>query len=350
MEILHKALPSVVVIAAVITLLFIVHRLQERARASVAGNQFRNQVIMIALTAVGLLVIILVIPMGDTMRGQVLGLIGILLSAAIALSSTTVLGNAIAGFMLNAVRSFRMGDFIRAGDHFGRVSERGLFHTEIQTEDRDLTTIPNLYLVTHPVTTVRSSGTIVSATVSIGYDVSRGRVEKLLCQAAERAELTDPFVHVLDLGNFAVTYRIAGFLAEVKHLLSARSRLRKRILDSLHDERIEIASPNLMTSRTAQPDHLFIPAPSRTTTPESPESAPEDLLFDKAEEAESLETLRLAQRKLREVIKTTQELVKDAREEPLRNAAQKKLDALQYRLEHLEKIILEREAQNGQTG
>ena len=51
------------------------------------------------------------------------------------------------------------GDFISAGDQFGRVTERGLFHTEIQTETRDLTTVPNLFLVTHPVTTVRSSGT-----------------------------------------------------------------------------------------------------------------------------------------------------------------------------------------------
>ena len=63
---------------------------------------------------------------------------------------------------LRAVRNFRMGDFIRVAEHFGRVSERGLFHTEIQTENRDLTTLPNLFLVTHPVTTIRTSGTIVS--------------------------------------------------------------------------------------------------------------------------------------------------------------------------------------------
>jgi len=134
---------------------------------------------MVLLTAAGLLIVILVIPMGDTMRGQVLSLIGILLSAAIALSSTTVPGNAMAGVMMRGVRNFRMGDFIRAGEHFGRVSEQGLFHTEIQTEDRELTTIPNLHLVTHPVTTIRTSGTMISTSVSLGYDVSRLRIEEL---------------------------------------------------------------------------------------------------------------------------------------------------------------------------
>ena len=63
------------------------------------------------------------------------------------------------------MRNFRPGDFVRVGERLGRVTERGLFHTEIQTEDRDLTTLPNLYLVTNPVTVVRASGTIVSTTV-----------------------------------------------------------------------------------------------------------------------------------------------------------------------------------------
>jgi len=97
---------------------------------------------------------------------ELLAVVGLLFSATMALSSTTFLGNAMAGVMIRAVRNFRIGDFIRCDQHFGRVTERGLFHTEIQTEDRELTTLPNLYLVTHPVTTVRASGTVISATVA----------------------------------------------------------------------------------------------------------------------------------------------------------------------------------------
>ena len=44
------------------------------------------------------------------------------------LSSTTFIGNIMAGLMLRVVRSFRPGDFVHVGDYFGRVSEQSLFH------------------------------------------------------------------------------------------------------------------------------------------------------------------------------------------------------------------------------
>ena len=63
--------------------------------------------------------------MGDTSRGQLLALLGLALTAVIALSSTTFVANAMAGLMLRSVKSFRPGDFIRVGEQSGRVTERG---------------------------------------------------------------------------------------------------------------------------------------------------------------------------------------------------------------------------------
>ena len=120
------------------------------------------------LALLGCMIILLAVPIGDDTRTQLIGLLGLLLSVVIALASTTFVANAMAGFMLRAVRSFHTGDFIQVGEQFGRVTERGLFHIEIQTEDRDLTTLPNLYLVSNPVKVIRYSGTVVSATVSLG--------------------------------------------------------------------------------------------------------------------------------------------------------------------------------------
>ena len=65
-------------------------------------------------------------------------------------------------------------------------------------------------------------------------------VEELLIDAAKKAELGDPFVHVTDLGDFSITYRVAGLLAEVKRLISARSKLRTCVLDALHEAGIEV--------------------------------------------------------------------------------------------------------------
>ena len=351
MERLFEALPSMGTVVVVVAVLIIVKRLLDRAEARLKGRQFRNQMVMLVLTAVGVLVVTMVIPIGDTMRGQVLSLIGVLLSAAIALSSTTVLGNAMAGIMLRTVRNFRMGDFIQVGEHFGRVTERGLFHTEIQNEHRELTVLPNLYLVTHPVTTTRSSGTIVSASVSLGYDVPRKRIKELLLQAAGRAELTDPFVHAMELGDFSVTYRVAGLLTDVKRLLTARSRLRECTLDSLHENGVEIVSPNFMNTRAQSPEAVVIPVPEleEVEVEAEPESSPEATVFDKADEAETIENLRLSYAKLTAEVEAQEDRLKEAPEGADREKAQRELTRLQVRKQHLEQTISDRASVASET-
>jgi len=257
----------------------------------ISNSRWTRQLSFAGLILCFVVAIFLALPVSDSMKGQLFNLLGIALTATIALSSTTFVGNAMAGFMLRAIDAIRPGDFLKVGEHVGRVSEQGILHTEIQTEDRDLTTLPNLYLVTSAVTVVRSSGTIISATVSLGYDISRTKVETLLLEAGERAGLKEPFVQVLELGDFSVNYRIAGFLEEVKYLISFRSKLRGHMLDVLHENQVEIVSPNFMNQRVYPVDKSFIPRPSKSKV-EVETKAPEDLIFDKADEAQSVDKIR----------------------------------------------------------
>ena len=259
------------------------------------GNERRlpRQMTMLGLTAVGVVCIVLALPVADSTRAQLLTLLGLLVSAIIGLSSTTLVANAMAGLMLRTTKGFRTGDFIRVEGQFGRVTERGLLHTEIQTEERELTTLPNLFLISNPVTVVRSSGTLVSISLSLGYDVHHARIEPLLLEAATSAELQEPFVRVLELGDHAVTYRVSGFLEEIKNLLTARSNLCKAVLSTLHAQGIEIVSPSLMFQRPLPPDARVIPAPIENTTRTEDRTAAEDLMFDKAEQAEQVEEHRL---------------------------------------------------------
>jgi small conductance mechanosensitive channel len=175
--------------------------------------------------------------------------------------------------------------------NFGRVSARGLFHTEIQTENRDLTTLPNLYLVSNPVKVVRSSGTIVSANVSLGYDTSQSRVEGLLKEAARQIGLGEPFVQIVDLGDFTVNYRVAGFLEDVNGLVSARSNLRVEVLNTLHNADIEVMSPSVMMQRPIPAGERIMPRReiSSRINVDGGQSLPEEIIFDKAEEAEAVE-------------------------------------------------------------
>ncbi len=338
-----EMIPAFVALLVVALVLGAVNRWLAKIEVSQQRGGFRRQIVLLLLTLVGGLVVVLFLPMEPETRSSLLTLIGLVISAAIALSATTFLGNAMAGVMIRAVRNFKTGDFIRVGEHFGRVTEKELFHTEIQTEDRDLTTLPNLYLVTNPVRVVRPSGTILSATVSLGYDVSRLKIESLLVKAGNEAGLKDPFVEVRELGDFSVTYRIAGLLAEVKALVSSRSRLRACVLDALHEGGIEIVSPTFMNQRQLAPGQAFIPRPP-SSLGELPESRPDEMIFDKADEAESLQELRDAWQQVNERV-TELESALEAADDAERAQLEAELGRLQRSRDVMSARIEAREAE-----
>lgn len=175
----------------------------------------------------------------------------------------------------------RPGDYVRVDHHVGRVTEMGILHTMIQTETRDVTWLPNLWLVGRPVTLRQRSGTIVNTTVSLGYDVDRGSVRTALLGAAESIGLTKPFVRIEDLGDFSVTYKVGGLLNDLARLLETHSQLRAAVLDKLHGAGIEIVSPVVETLRAFPADHAFIP-PSNTATITDEVSVADEIMFDQA--------------------------------------------------------------------
>ena len=195
--------------------------------------------------------------------------------------------------MLKVVRSARPGAFITVGELTGRVTEMDLLHTQVQTEFRDLVTVPNLFMVTQPLHVVRASGTIVGAHVSLGYDVHHEQASEVLLKAAADSGLKDAFVQVRELGDFSIAYRVAGLLEDVQSLITARSRLRCSILDTLHGAGIEIVSPNFMNTRSLGGHDRFLPqARGKKAIPARSGSSAEKVAFDVAEEAASLEELR----------------------------------------------------------
>ncbi|MEE4184781.1 MAG: mechanosensitive ion channel family protein [Gammaproteobacteria bacterium] len=257
------------------------------------GEQHTRQILMALSWLAAIILAVLLMPVGDAMRGQLLGFLGILLSATIALSSTTLVGNAMAGLMLKSLRNFRIGDYIRVGEYFGRISNMDLLHVEVQTEDRDLTTLPNLFLVSHPVTVIRSSGTILHVVVSLGYDVPRKKAEAALLAAANKTDLLErPYVQIRDLGDFSISYQVSGLLTDIDKLISTRRKLRANTVDALHDAGIEIVSPTYMMTRSLTPGHAVLPLQTPVgEVEEDPDegSDPDEIVFDKARQAEELE-------------------------------------------------------------
>ncbi len=337
-----RFIPLLGTTVAVVMLLTGINWFLQRRWRDQPDTQFRFQLIMLALSFAGLLAIIVALPINDALRGQLLSLLGILLTAAIALSSTTFIGNIMAGIMLKAVKNARPGDFVTVADLTGRITEMGLLHTEVQTEFRDLVTVPNLYMVNQPLKVVRASGTIITAEVSLGYDVPHARAAEVLRQAAANAQLKDGFVQVRELGDFSVTYRVAGLLEDVTSLISARSRLRAAMLDALHEADIEIVSPTFMNTKARQEGDRVIPAPSKDTAPHAHSTA-EQVAFDKAEEAASVERIRVAIEHSNEELEALDEKP-DGAEPAERTAIEEKRDRLVEELKVAEEAIKAREA------
>jgi small-conductance mechanosensitive channel len=302
-----RFLPFLATLATVTVVLVFANGYFRRRWKDHPDLQFRFQLMMLALTLAGGVSVIIALPINEVLRGQLLSLIGILLSAAIALSSTTFIGNILAGIMLKVVRSARPGDFITIGELTGRITEMDLLHTQVQTEFRDLVTVPNLFMVTHPLHVVRASGTIIHAELSLGYDVHHEQVTDVLLTAAAGIGLKDAFVQVRELGDFAIGYRIAGLLEDVRSLISARSDLRKAVLDALHRADIEIVSPSFMNTRALAGEQRFTPGPElRKRVGRASETRPEEVAFDVAREAASVEELRKALQLVETELKETE--------------------------------------------
>jgi small conductance mechanosensitive channel len=302
--------PFGAMLGTLIVVMFVTQKVMARGRLS-AEKSMPRQITLLVITLIGLVLLVMAAPLETELRGQVLNLLGIAITAVIAMSSTTFVSNMMGGLMLRGIRSYKRGDYISVNEQFGRVTERGLIHTEIQTEDRDLVTLPNLLLVTHPVKVVHASGTVISAQLSLGYDVPQERISKALKAAAQEIGLTDCYVHVLELNDFSVTYKIAGFLENVEHLLTMRSRLRSAMLDALHSDQIEIVSPTFMNQRVYDTGKSFIPKvhikDGNEAEEEDQEALAEDVAFDKALRAGDLEVLEQRHKKFKKELSETKD-------------------------------------------
>jgi hypothetical protein len=148
----------------------------------------------------------------------------------------------------------------------------------------------------------------------------------------------------MKLGDFSITYRVAGLLTEVKSLLSTRSKLQAKMADQLHQSGIEIVSPNFMNQRILEAERLFIPkTPPSARVADEHKELPETVVFDKADEAESLEKLRERQAELRAEIDQAKSDLSEAADDLSREKMRIRVESLETGLARLIEYIAQRE-------
>jgi len=333
---LNRWFPALgVVVATAVVVMLVRWYLRRRSAGDPAEAAFRSQIGTVAAVLLGLLAVIFALPEGSN-SDLAFSAFGLIVTGALAISSQSIIANFMAGLILRTASSFKPGDFIEVSEQMGRVTERGLFHTEIQTADRDLVTLPNALMINQPVRVVRASGTIVSANASIGYDVSRHVLEGLFVSAAEKAGLIEPFVQVVELDDYTVNYRIAGFLEDPRSLLATRSKLRGEILDTLHKADIEIMSPMFIARREAS-NEPAIPEPSSGERASSRRTA-ESRVFDKADAAAQVEETKTKLADSRENLELLR-LEVDNDDPEIAERAQRAVERAERRIELLESRV-----------
>lgn len=314
-----------------------------RKRNLFARERIIQQLIFVAILITGLLFIVFTLPIGVEDKNLILTFVSIVIGAIIAFSSTTFVANAMAGIMLRLIRPFKVGDFIKTDGTYGRVTEIYFLHTQVQSVDRDLITVPNLTLVSKPLKTIRSSGTIITTSVSLGYNISRKDIEKNLLAAAEKTSLESPFVHIEKLGDFSISYKVGGLLKDIEGIITARSDFKKNVIDSLHDSDIEIVSPTYMNQRVFSEDYVCLPPKEifedkDRKEPES-EVKTEDIIFDKAIMAQMLDRIHTTADGLSSRRKNMDEKIKGIVDERKRNELKEQLSILALREEEIKPSI-----------
>lgn len=182
----------------------------------------------------------------------------------ITLGSSGLVNQLMSGFVLVYTRALKSGDFVRIGEVEGTVATVGVLSTKIVTQKHEEITIPNAVVIGDRVTNytrlAREQGSIVSTTVTIGYDTPWRQVHELLLAAAGKTSRLRkepaPFVLQRALSDFYVEYELRVHLDEPSERLPMLSELHAHIQDAFNESGVQIMSPHFM----AQPEgKVYVP-------------------------------------------------------------------------------------------
>ena len=207
--------------------------------------------------------------------------LSVLIGLMVSIGGASVVGQALSGLILMYSRPFRIGDYIRVGDHEGTVVELGMYQTRVRTGLGDELVLPNA-LVLGTVTTnysrpgVGDGGFLLHASVTIGYGTPWRQVTALLEEAARRTPgvtgAPAPRVYQTELADFYVHYRLVAQAVQKEPgaRAQAQSLLCQNILDVFNEHGVQIMSPHYL----GDPDEEKVVPPSRWF--ESPARPPQE--------------------------------------------------------------------------
>ncbi|MCL2281723.1 MAG: mechanosensitive ion channel family protein [Fibromonadales bacterium] len=198
---------------------------------------------------------VLIFPLLPQSETDIFRGISVFLGVLLSLGSTTIISNAVAGLVLTYMRSFKLGDRVKIGEVVGDVVEKTPFAVRIQTNKKEVVTVPNSTLLSSNVVNYSTSGNekagvIISLPITVGYDVPRQRAIGFLTDAAKKTEnvLHDPapFVLVKNLGNDASEMELCVYTHKPENQAIIFSELNNNIRDLFEANGVEMAVPRIV--------------------------------------------------------------------------------------------------------
>lgn len=170
-------------------------------------------------------------------------------AVVLGLALQDTLGNAIAGLALQADQPYKVGDWIRVGDHEGRVTEISWRSTVLRTRESTLVALPNSSIADGPIVNFSEPAppTRIFVEVGVSYTTPPNLVKTVIAEALAQVPLAmaspAPDVQLVDFGASAMTYRARCFVQDMERSSLAQDQMRTAIWYAFQRHGLEIPYP-----------------------------------------------------------------------------------------------------------
>ncbi len=178
--------------------------------------------------------------------------LSVLFGFMITLGSAGIVNQLMSGMVLVYSRALRRGDLVSVGETTGVVTELSTLSVKLMTLQKEEITIPNAVVVGNNIRNFTrqagDAGSLMSTSVTIGYDTPWRQVHALLINAAKRtpglAATPEPYVLQRALSDFYVEYELFVHCPEPMRRATILSVLHAEILDEFNTWGVQIMSPH----------------------------------------------------------------------------------------------------------
>lgn len=123
---------------------------------------------------------------------EITSLLGVLAAAgfAVGLALQGFLGNFASGLTILFFKPYRVGDWVKVSDHFGKVNSIQIFNTTLETPNEKTLIIPNGQVTDNIITNFSTKGKIrLELNINMPYEESYPKVKSVIEEALSKCDI-----------------------------------------------------------------------------------------------------------------------------------------------------------------